>query len=234
MTLDLIIISHAKNPELKAITQRGIYTALANAGQGVELKIYVVEGNFNVVYDGPVINVYQIEDNFNYNYYLNYGASLGKSDYICFANNDLIYGEDWASTLIEAMNAVSYGIDSVSPYSRISQKTHKSPHLPFTGIQCGLTVKHEFEGWCFLWRRSLWDHIKLDERVSFWCSDDATVEQLKAAGKNHALVTYAFVEHPENGGKTLRTAPNRHELTIEQAKIFNTLYDKNIENVGKK
>ena len=228
MTLDLIIISHAKNPELKAITQRGIYTAIGNE-HTVKVNPIVIEGNPNVAYDGA--KTYYQSGGFNYNRYLNYGASLGNSEYICFANNDLIFNENWALNLIDGM---SHGFDSVSPYSFISQKTHKTGILPDRGLISGHTVKYHFEGWCFVWYRSLWNEIKLDERVSFWCSDDATVEQLKAAGKTHALVTYAFVEHPENGGKTLRTAPNRHELTIEQAKIFNTLYDKNIENVGKK
>lgn len=228
MTLDLIIISHAKNPELKAITQRGIYTAIGNE-HTVKINPIVIEGNPNVTYDGA--KTYYQSGEFNYNRFLNYGASLGNSEYICFANNDLVYGEDWGRCLIETLKI---GVDSVSPYSFISQRIHNSNIEPNSGTHYGHQVKRHFEGWCFVWRRSLWNEIKLDERVSFWCSDDATVEQLKAAGKTHALVTYAFVEHPDNGGKTLRTAPNRHELTIEQAKIFNTLYDKNIENVGKK
>ena len=228
MTLDLIIISHAKTPELKAITQRGIYTAIGNE-HTVKVNPIVIEGNPNVVYDGA--KTYYQQGEFNYNRFLNYGASLGSGGWIAFANNDLVYGEDWAFTLLMAMGA--YDLDSVSAYSSISHDTHKTGILPNTGLHKGLQVKHQFEGWMFVWTRELWNEIKLDERVSFWCSDDATVEQLKSAGKTHALVTYAFVEHPDNGGKTLRTAPNRHELTIGQAKIFNQLYDKNIENVGK-
>lgn len=228
MTLDLIIISHAKNENLKAITQNGIYTAIGNEHR-VKVNPIVIEGNPAVVYDGA--KTYYQSGDFNYNRFLNYGASLGHGHWVAFANNDLIYYEDWASTLIGAMGA--YKLDSVSAYSQISHAKHNTGILPNTGLVKGLTVKHQFEGWLFVWERELWSEIKLDERVSFWCSDDATVEQLKAAGKTHALVTYAFVEHPHNGGQTLRTAPNRHELTIEQAKIFNRLYDKNIENVGK-
>jgi GT2 family glycosyltransferase len=228
MTLDLIIISHAKTSELKAITQRGINTALDN-NLSVNIRPIVIEGNQNVQYHDA--SMYYQSGEFNYNRFLNLGASISNSEYICFANNDLIYGDSWASKLITALE--SEKLDSVSPYSHISQKTHNSPYLPDTGIHRGLTVKHEFEGWCFLWRRSLWNEIKLDERISFWCSDDATVEQLKQAGKSHALVSYANVEHPHNGGQTLKTVPNRKELTIEQAKIFNRLYDKNIENAGK-
>lgn len=232
MTIDLIIISHAKNEHLRQITQRGIYTAIGNE-HTVKVNPIVIEGNLDVVYDGA--KTYYQSGEFNYNRFLNYGASLGDSEYICFANNDLVYGEDWAKYLINALRPSfdNQGCDSVSPYSHISQITHKTWIKPDTGIQYGLTVKHEFEGWCFVWRRSLWNEIKLDERVKFWCSDDATVEQLKAAGKTHALVTYAFVEHPHNGGYTLNTMPNRAELTTEQAKIFNRIYDKNIENAGK-
>lgn len=227
MTLDLIIISDAKTAELQRITQHGIDTAFD--GKLINgLNVIVVEGNKDVTYEYAK-TVYQ-EGNFNYNKFLNYGASLGEAEYIAFCNNDLIYEKGWAYNLLYALRL---GFDSVSPYSHISQAIHKSPHMPKTGEQAGLTVKHEFEGWCFVWRRSLWEEIKLDERISFWCSDDATVEQLKAAGKTHALVTYAFVEHTNNGGHTLKTMHNRQELTIGQAKIFNRLYDKNIENAGK-
>jgi len=228
MTLDLIIISHAKTPELKAITQRGIYTAIGNE-HTIKVNPIVIEGNPNVVYDGA--KTYYQSGEFNYNRFLNYGASLGDSEYICFANNDLVYGEDWAETMVGAM--VGYQLDSVSPYSAISHQKHNTGILPNTGLNYGYTVKHQFEGWCFIWKRELWNEIKLDERVKFWCSDDATVLQLESAKCQHALVTYAFVEHPHNGGHTLKTALNRYELTIEQAKIFNRLYDKNIENVGK-
>lgn len=227
MTLDLIIISHAKTPELRQLTQRGIYSAIANEFH-VKINPIVIEGNHAVKYDGAK-TYYQYGD-FCYNKFLNFGASLGISEYIAFCNNDLSYGTDWASNLIEALQS---GLDSVSPYSTISHHVHKTGILPNTGIHYGHEVKHQFEGWCFVWPRLLWNQIKLDERVTFWCSDNATVEQLKAAGKNHGLVTYAIVEHPDNGGKTLKTVSNRHELTTQQAKIFNKLYDKNVENAGK-
>lgn len=228
MTLDLIIISDAKTPELERMTNNCIQSALWNE-RLIEINITVVEGNKNVSYDDAHTE-YQHGD-FNYNRFLNLGASCGGFEYIAFCNNDLEFSHDWALNLINAME--EYNLDSVSPYSHISQSIHKSHHKPNTGIHYGLKVKHQFEGWCFVWRRSLWEEIKLDERISFWCSDDATVEQLKAAGKTHALVTYAFVEHTNNGGHTLKTMPNRQELTIGQAKIFNQLYDKNIENAGK-
>src|SRR6187402_3462683 len=224
MTLDLIIISDAKTPELKAITQRGIATAHVNETH-IAINPIVIECNRDVQYDAA--RTYYQEGSFNYNRYLNYGASLGTSEYIAFCNNDLHYGSDWAARLVHALEMNE--IDSVSPYSWISQQTHRSPYKEDTGVHLGLTVKHEFEGWCFVWRRKLWEEIKLDERVSFWCSDDATVEQLKAIGKSHALVTHSKVLHYDNGGHTLRTMPNRKELTTEQAKIFNRLYDKNIE-----
>lgn len=226
MTLDLIIISDAKTSALWKITQDGINSAIKHSFVG-NLNVIVVENQLDVSYNNAKV-VYQ-EGEFNYNKYLNYGASLGNSEYIFFANNDLFYGRNWDYRLFTWL----WQYDSVSPYSHSSHKRHNTGIKPNTGVIPGLTVKHQFEGWGFMWRRSLWEEIKLDERVKFWCSDDATVEQLKAAGKTHALVTHAFVEHLDNGGKTLVTVPNRYELTTGQAKVFNRLYDKNIENAGK-
>lgn len=228
MTLDLIIVSDAKTPELQRMTQFGIDQALI-AEKNCTITPIVIEANRDVSYNSS-ITVYQ-QGEFNYNKYLNYGAEIGTSRYIAFCNNDLAYGYNWASKLINMM--WWHEIDSVSPYSYSSHKRHHTGILPNSGLHYGHTVKHQFEGWCFVWRRELWEQIKLDERVKFWCSDDATAEQLKAAVKSHALVTHAFVEHLDNGGKTLRTVPNRYELTTEQAKIFNRLYDKNVENAGR-
>lgn len=229
MTLDLVIISDAKTPSLYKMTQLTINSAIFEEDK-LMVNAIVVEKNRNVAYINA--DTYYQEGEFNYNKYLNYGASLGESDYIVFCNNDLIFGKNWAYELFKIMT--NHSIDSVSPYSYASHKRHNTGILPNTGIKLGLKVKHQFEGWCFMWRRSLWEEIKLDERVKFWCSDDATAEQLKAAGKTHALVTHAFVEHLDNGGKTLATVPDkRYEYTTGQAKIFNRLYDKNVENAGK-
>lgn len=230
MTLDLIIISDAKTPELREVTQRCIDTAWNHSGGYMDdVTIIVIEGNPDVVYE-KAFTYYQSGD-FNYNRFLNYGASLGHSKYIAFCNNDLLFSQDWNIDITEAMSLNN--LDSVSPYSVISHYIHKTGILPHSGIHYGHEVKRHFEGWCFVWRRLLWEEIKLDERISFWCSDDATVEQLKAAGKTHALLSDVWVEHVHNGGHTLNTMPNRQELTIGQAKIFNRLYDKNIENAGK-
>lgn len=229
MTLDLIIISDAKTPDLLDTTLKCMDSADTYEKKAI-ITTYIMESSDNIHSYAGCITKHPSAD-FNYNKYLNLGASLGNSEYIAFCNNDLVFGKNWASKLINAME--DNDLDSVSPYSYASHEKHKTGILPNTGIHKGLTVKRQFEGWCFVWRRSLWNEIKLDERISFWCSDDATVEQLKAAGKSHALVTYAFVEHTNNGGHTLKTMPNRHELTIGQAKKFNQLYDKNIENVGK-
>lgn len=229
MTLDLIIISDAKSKELYNLTQRAILTA-KSGDKYFEINPIVIEKTKNIYYNQAI--TYEQEGEFNYNKYLNYGASLGVSDYIAFCNNDLIFGEDWANIIISAM--IENNLDSASPYSYASHKRHNTGIKPNTGIHLGYKVKHQFEGWCFVWKRSLWEEIKLDERVKFWCSDDATAEQLKEAGKRHALVTNSFVEHLDNGGKTLRTVPEkRYEYTTEQAKIFNRLYDKNVENAGK-
>ncbi len=228
MTIDVIIISDAKNPQLRSITDRGIYSAIANETKA-KVNIIVVEGNRNIKYQNATM-VYQ-EGHFGYNKFLNFGASFGTSEYIAFCNNDLIFGKDWASKLIHEMQVNN--IDSVSPYSANSQLHHKSGISKNTGIFYGHEIKKHFEGWCFVWKRELWNEIKLDERILFWASDNATAEQLKAAGKTHALVTHAIVDHPDNGGKTLKTVPEkRRELTTLECQKFNRLYNKNIENAG--
>jgi GT2 family glycosyltransferase len=76
-------------------------------------------------------------------------------------------------------------------------------------------------------RRDIWEKIgEFDERVSFWCSDDAVVEQLKAIDVMPVVVVASRVHHKVSA--TLRDEPNRDELTWKQVYIFNQLYNQRL------
>jgi GT2 family glycosyltransferase len=117
---------------------------------------------------------------------------------------------------------------SACPYSEISHKENKTNLTKAKEIYEGYEIRKEFCGWAFCWKRDLFEELSLDTRVSFWCSDDATAEQLKMKNEKHILVTKSIVDHYENGSKTLYSMDNNtiHNLTTEQFIKFKQLYNK--------
>lgn len=226
--LDVIILSNAKTEYLKTLTAQALST-LKNSG--TLCNVFIHEQNEAINYDGATR--FHVSEPFNYNRFMNEGAMLGKSKYIAFCNNDLEFETDWAYKLIYAMERDN--LDSASPYCRNVHgiQTRLSP----TGVvRLGWTVRLEFAGWCFVMKRSSWEKIGgLDEDFSFWCADNATVEQLKAAGMKHGLVTNSIVNHVASGENTLKDVDpaTKEQLTFVQIKKFNNKYDKNVWGMGK-
>lgn len=225
--IDIIILSHAKSEYHKIITQQCI-DSLQNTG--IEHKIYIHEQNKQVIY--PNCNHFFLDEPFNYNKFMNIGASLGASDYITFCNNDLEFEKDWAVKIIEGMQ--KNNLDSASPFCRNVHGV-QSRLTPTGVIRHGWTVRLEFAGWCFVMKRKSWEKIGgLDEDFSFWCADNAVVEQLKYNNMQHALVTNSIVNHIGGGENTLKylSPEEKEQLTFVQIKKFNKKYNKNVWGMG--
>jgi GT2 family glycosyltransferase len=227
-SIDAIIVSDAKNEGLRRLTQQTIDTA-TDSEKNVEVNIIVIEKQDCKFFNALTIKQ---EGEFCYNKYLNQGAALGSSEYIAFCNNDLIFIDNWATKIIEAME--EHNVSSACPYSPISNFENKTGIGENTGVHFGYEVRKEFVGWCIVWKRSLWDKMKLDEGVKFWASDNATAKILMNAGEKHILVTNSVVHHVENGSNTLNTIEptKKDELMHRQIKIYNRLYNDNYFNLG--
>lgn len=228
--IDVVIVSHAKSDFLKTLTQQAIDTAIGNEHRE-RVNVIVVESNKDVTYSNAKV-IYPEQD-FNYNRFLNLGASEGDGEYICFSNNDLIFHGHWASKLIDSM--VNYDVEAASPYCPHTQREFgKNPN---SGVFRGMEVRRFFAGWCFVLTRNLWTRIgQLDERYKFWFSDNIVAEyQLKKHHASHIMVSSAIVEHLQGGSKTLGLeTPQRHtELTMDQARKWNRDFNQNRFGVGK-
>lgn len=210
--LDLVILSSAREPKFKKMTEDAIRTALETSKE-YKINIIVMEQNDSVNYEGVTTTHYDGE--FNYNAVANLGISDGTSPYIMVANNDVIFKENWLFNLLRANHPVV------------------SPKCPRDGRQRGFTlnttgyeVGRHFSGWCFMMKRHVWEEIGgLDEDFGFWFADNATVKQLEAIGYIPMIVPGALVEHL--GSQTLKTLPRDVKLdyTLNQTKKYNTKYN---------
>lgn len=197
-SLAVIIISDSKNNSLLATTQTAINTALDS---GVETKIIVVEKQ-----DIKHENTITIKQNepFNYNKCLNDGAELvGDVDYICFANNDVIFSKDWGKKIIERMK--HHKVRSASPHCPIAH--HGGYRMGKDSEVIGWKTRKHFAGWCFVWEKKLYEEIKLPEDYEFYCADNATIKLLEKKEIKHLLTCMVSVTHL--GSRTLRTVDFR-------------------------
>lgn len=182
---------------------------------GLPINITVVE-NGNRTYYTKATAIHKPGE-FNFNEFLNTGAGLGEAEWIVCANNDLTFHDGWLHNLIAAGN------DVVS-----SHEPNDPRQADITENTSGDVIGKHFSGWCFMVRRSLWESIgKFDTDVSFWCSDDAVVEQFKAAGVMPMLVKNSIVEH--NASATLKKIPNAISEHMKWGNVykFNKKYGKN-------
>jgi len=139
--------------------------------------------------------------NNGYNAALNAGISKGKNPIIAACNNDLMFHDGAVDALVKALGVYN----SVSPWC---PRTHfqygwkQKPAQPVIGYQIG----KELAGWCIFLNRATWEGISgFDERLKFWCCDNAYAEQLKNAKLSHALIPFAQVTHLQS--QTLKKQP---------------------------
>lgn len=211
---DVVILSKAVDRHGERMTQSAIDSCFYGSN-GLPVNITVIENGLSYRYQRATTLFKR--DQFNYNEFANTGAALGKAEWIVIANNDLTFHDGWLHNLIAA------GHEVVSPHEPDDPR-QKDIKENTVGDVCG----RHFSGWCFMISRALWNKIgRFDTDVSFWCSDDAVIEQVKAAGVMPMVVKDALVSH--NVSQTLRTQPQakQDELTWRNVYIFNKKYGKN-------
>lgn len=214
MTFDIIIVSDAYNNSNKTVTEECVKSLLLNKLDAVEQKIIVVEKQETVNYENTLTLHYDFD--FNYNKCLNYGLQESNAEFICLANNDLIFHKDWQAGIIIGF---SYGVGSLSPYCI---RHHKNMFQMDSKIHTGYRTEHELAGWCICLTRETLNSIgKLNEAVSFWYSDNIYAEQLKRENIKHGIVCNSFVTHLLSHTLNQRRPKDKHFLTREQKEKFN-------------
>jgi glycosyltransferase involved in cell wall biosynthesis len=210
---DIIILSKATDWTTGRMTQKAV-TSCYYGANGLPINIIVIEQGNRTYKFAKTIHK---KEAFNYNGFANYGAEQGKAPWIVVANNDLIFRDGWLHSLIAADNEV------VSP---------KEPNDPrqsdINENTSGFTTGRHFSGWCFMISRKLWQKIgKFDDDVTFWCSDDAVIEQVKAQGVTPMLVNDSIVDHMVSMTLTTNTKEVQNDLKWRNVYIFNKKYNKN-------
>jgi GT2 family glycosyltransferase len=220
-SLSVVIISDAR---LNAKVTKDCLSTLR--GQNLH-QIIVVESDPNIEYEGTITVHPDPSIEFNYNAFLNIGASIATGYYIAFCNNDLLFEGGWWSSLYN--NMIKNNVPSGSP---LCPNTHKEfGYKHENKVHLGIEIRKYIAGWCIVLDR-LW-YLKMgkfDERFKFWCADNSYGEQLKKHGKNHVLDCNSIVHHVQSA--TLKNIQGlvKEDYTMNQVKKFNKEFGTNIFN----
>lgn len=216
---DVVMLSNAKTPELKQMTQQAIDSLLASQRKGI-FNVLVIEQAAETEYNGAT--TLHRPGQFNYNAFANEGIRLGDAQWLCVTNNDVIFEKSWLAEMMKVK------ADVMSPLNPGDKRQANIKH-PEPGFIAG----RNFSGWCFVMRRTIWEKIGgFDEDFPFWCADNATVEQLKKIKVKPVLVPHSEVKHLASA--TLKTLEKqlRNEITRAQVRKFNKKYNQNLFNLG--
>jgi len=164
---------------------------------------------------------------FNYNACLNAGAKVATGNYLYFANNDLLFTPGALDELVKQMKRHRLGSASaICPKAHAATKTR-------AGVMISYNVGTHFTGWGFMLTRATYEAIDgLKTNCPFYCADNETVEQLKAAHINHGLVKSAVIKHVGQQTQKGLDSATFFEYTRESVIKFNKLYGANIFNLN--
>ncbi|MEO6287839.1 MAG: glycosyltransferase [Dyadobacter sp.] len=216
--IDIIILSYARNEELKKITLDGIDSlAKSEDPEKIKFNIIVIESNKSLKrYQYPHSKTVYPWKRFGYHRYMNIGIGMTKSKYVCICNNDLIFHQGWATEILKAFDADTE-LYSASPACSIH---HPEQRIALDGrVHYGYEVRKELIGWCLFFKRDMLKITgKLDPSFKFWFADNDYSNTLQKYGLKHALVTSSIVDHLES--RTLKTKTTTEQLELTSRERF--------------
>lgn len=212
---DVVIISNALNESIRKVTQQAVDSCKRGAN-GLNVNCIVIESKKGITYQNAI--TYNAPTPFNYNAYLNFGATRGTCNYIMFCNNDLVFSNGWLHSLINTDYPI---VSPISPRDIRQRGINEN----VSGYTCG---KH-LSGWAFMMTRELWSKIGgLDEDFDFWYADNSLIEQLRNLNLPPMLVPSSVVNHL--GSMTLNKMVEKEKSNLMWSKLdlFNTKYNQNL------
>lgn len=193
VVIDIIILSYAKNEDLKQFTIHTIQTLLSSEDpEKIQFNILVLESEKRLSpFQFENTTTIYPEESFGFNKYLNIGLKHTSGSLICFCNNDLIFHKEWATEILSVLKKN----DSLLSASTFCPLMHRDSHIN-TNLEAIEGYEGFFSGWCFLIRRELIDQIGyFDEKYSFWYADNDYLRTLNKFQIKNFLIPKAMVTH---------------------------------------
>jgi len=219
MTIDVIILSYAKNNDIFEMNNRCIDSIL-NSTKNHNFNIFLIETESNIEYKyiQPEVTVIQPNTEFNYNKFLNIGFEYCKNEWILISNNDTVYHENFLEEMLRIYDT-NKEIVSMSPMDDTWYR-HQSFNKE-VDVHYGYRVSYEIAGWSiFINKKIIESFGKFDEKFKFWYQDDDYSQMLQKYKFIHVLATKSKVTHLLNKSHNLINPNIRHEMTNGQIHTF--------------
>ncbi|UCS91820.1 glycosyltransferase [Echinicola marina] len=214
--IDIIILSYAKRPELRKLTETALRTLYdSELPKNIRFNTVVIESYKSAEkYDFPNTQTIYPKEKFGYHKYMNIGIEMTQSPFVCICNNDLEFHKGWASEILKAFQE-DHELRSASPACSIHHPNHGIALN--SGIYYGHEVRKELTGWCLFFKREILAITgKLDPRFKFWFADNDYSMTLQKHGLKHALVTSSIVDHLESQTLNTKRTRERRRLTAKE------------------
>lgn len=196
--IDVVMLAYTATRDIYEMNVQAIASLRANAPEAT-CHVFLMESNpafptLGWTYEADIQVVYP-QEAFNFNRFNNLGTALGKSEWIVFSNNDVVYAPGWCAAML-ATHAGDQRLRCLCPVD------HQSPYTPQGTFAAGETsrvghhVRLTFTGWCFMVQRSVFlETGPFDERFDYYFADDDFTMQLRRADILNAAVMGAHVHH---------------------------------------
>lgn len=219
--VDVIILSFAKTEELRRVTEKCIESLLCSEDSDqIEINCLVIE-SFKKAEPYNFRNTRTIfpKQKFGFNKYVNIGLRQTSNEFVCIANNDLLFQKNWVSNIIREMEKDEL-LKSACPICTIHHP--RRGILPDTGNYYGYEIKNELVGWCIVFKREILNVIgEFDENLKFWYVDNDYSDNLQKHHIKHGLVSSSKVDHLESTTINTLDEKKQRELTYAEHCYYN-------------
>ncbi len=200
MQFSLIVLSNTTSEAIVSMNLECFNSFIASAKLvQVDYEIILVESNKKSKYEYPVeqLKIVTPDASFNFHKFLNIGIQNATADYYILSNNDVVYDVNWLKELLKVRD-LNPEIDSFSPYDVLANKTPKET-IETQDYILGYKIQRHLTGWCLVVSNKAINTIKkLDERFSFYYTDNDYAMSLIKYNFKHALVTKSIAHHLES------------------------------------
>ena len=220
VNIDIIILSYAKDENLRNLTIQTISTLLDSEDpEKVHFNVLVIESNKALrPYQYANATTIYPNETFGFHKYLNIGIKATTNSYICLCNNDLVFHKGWAGEILKAMD-------------NDKELLSAAPCLPGYSFNDKIPIGNESKldgyfgvlfGWCIFVKREIFNTIgMLDENFAFWYADYDYVYTLKKHNLKNSLIPSSIVNHLGSGSWNTIDKTEHNKLTQIPRIYFN-------------
>lgn len=196
--VDVIILTKSFSRDSIMMTKRTIIS-MQEAEKDYKFHFHLVESGINLhrQYSHLVDNYLFMDEDFNYNKFINSALKHIKYDWVVISNNDVGYEKNWFSEIMEVYMERP-DIESFSPKDPMLYLKYFNWHFIETKYKYfqSYKVSEALMGWSLVIKRNALDKITpFDEQFDMYYQDNDYAMMLQKNNIKHALVRNSIACH---------------------------------------